>query len=167
MDAERLSSVPALVQRLYDVVDELSDLFPGRPFTPDGHLVGSLGEVIAAYLFDLTLEPPSTEGFDARTSDGRTVEVKLTQGKRVLLSDLDLVPDLLVVLYLARNQPVSVIFSGPAERAWVAAGKPSKRAVRSIGTSTLRRLQGELPVDLVLHPVRELPIGDAPEPVAE
>jgi hypothetical protein len=40
--------VPALVSRLYEIVDELEEIFPGRHFTPDGHLVGSLGESLAA-----------------------------------------------------------------------------------------------------------------------
>ncbi len=41
--------VPDLVGRLYEIVSELEALFPGRYFTPDGHLVGSMGEVMAAH----------------------------------------------------------------------------------------------------------------------
>ena len=37
----------------------------GRPFSPDGHVVGSLGEVLAAKLLDLSLMPPSNDGYDA------------------------------------------------------------------------------------------------------
>lgn len=36
------------IRKIYAVVAELSALFPGRRFTPDGHMVGSLGEAIAA-----------------------------------------------------------------------------------------------------------------------
>ncbi len=32
-----------------------------------GHLVGSLGDVVAAYSFGLTLYPPSTETHDAES----------------------------------------------------------------------------------------------------
>ena len=38
----------SLVQQLYTTVKALEDMFPGRHFTPDGHLVGSLGECLRA-----------------------------------------------------------------------------------------------------------------------
>jgi hypothetical protein len=44
--------VPALIAQLYQIVRALNKLFPDRPFTPDGHLVGSIGEVIAADTYD-------------------------------------------------------------------------------------------------------------------
>jgi hypothetical protein len=37
--------LPEAVSRIYEAVEELKREFPGRPFTPDGHLVGSIGEV--------------------------------------------------------------------------------------------------------------------------
>ena len=40
--------IPELVSRLREVVTELENLFPGRRFPLDGHLVGSIGEVVAA-----------------------------------------------------------------------------------------------------------------------
>jgi hypothetical protein len=57
--------IPALVERLYAIVDKLQTLFPGRPFTPDGHMVGSLGEVLAARRYGLKLLPASAERHDA------------------------------------------------------------------------------------------------------
>ena len=56
---------------LYAASAELERLFPGRKFTLDGHLVGSIGEVVAAYMFGLDLNPASTPGFDAVAPDGR------------------------------------------------------------------------------------------------
>lgn len=34
--------------KLYAITRELELQFPGRKFTPDGHLVGSIGEVLVA-----------------------------------------------------------------------------------------------------------------------
>ena len=45
---DRWTEVGELLAFLYRIVDLLEVLFPGRKFTPDGHLVGSIGEVIAA-----------------------------------------------------------------------------------------------------------------------
>ena len=68
-DGRRIDEVPRLVARLYEVVDALEDIFPGRHFTPDGHLVGSLGESLAAYVFGVTMNKASTTGHDALLGD--------------------------------------------------------------------------------------------------
>jgi len=73
-----IEQIPALIRKLYCTVAELQKLFPDRPFTPDGHLVGSLGEVIAAHDYNLQLLPPSTEGKDALTEDGKPVDKMLS-----------------------------------------------------------------------------------------
>ena len=77
--------IPELVRRLYGIVAEFEAHFPGRPFTPDGHLVGSIGEVLAAHRYHLKLLPCSTEGHDARTAEGRLVQIKATQGSSVAM----------------------------------------------------------------------------------
>ena len=79
-----LSEIPQLIADLYRTTQRLGDLFSGRPFTPDGHLVGSIGEVVAEYIYDLELEACSTPQVDARTRySSQTVQIKLTgkQGK--------------------------------------------------------------------------------------
>ena len=40
--------VTRLIEDLYTASDGLLQMFPGRKFTLDGHLVGSIGEVVAA-----------------------------------------------------------------------------------------------------------------------
>ena len=79
MDQKR-NKIPQLIERLYKIVAELESLFPGRKFTPDGHLVGSLGEVIAAHDYDLILLEASTKTHDARKG-GKQIQIKATQGK--------------------------------------------------------------------------------------
>ncbi len=54
-----------LVKQLYSTVSELETMFPGRHFTPDGHMVGSLGECLVADAFGLELLTASNKGFDA------------------------------------------------------------------------------------------------------
>ena len=46
--------LPKQVADIYRAVQELEADYPGRKFTPDGHLVGSIGEVIAAETLNLT-----------------------------------------------------------------------------------------------------------------
>ncbi|MBL8820098.1 MAG: hypothetical protein JNL58_29005 [Planctomyces sp.] len=62
---------PKLLQDIYAVVDELERMFPGRHFTPDGHMVGSIGEAIAAYYYGLTLFTASARGHDGIIGERR------------------------------------------------------------------------------------------------
>src|SRR5688500_5485125 len=111
-----IDHVPGIVQRLYELVGELEAHFPGRKFTPDGHLVGSLGEVPAAYYYGLELLTASTECHDATSRDGkRLVQVKATQGTRV---GIRAEPVHLLVLLLARDGTVEEVYNGPGAPAW-------------------------------------------------
>ena len=71
-----------LVGNLYETVRELETMFPGRHFTPDGHMVGSLGECLVADAYDLELMTASNKGFDALSSKGIQIEIKATQSFR-------------------------------------------------------------------------------------
>lgn len=47
------------IRELFLIVKELEAAYPGRKFTLDGHLVGSIGEVFAAANYDIELYPAS------------------------------------------------------------------------------------------------------------
>lgn len=106
--------LPILVAEMYRVVNELEHMFPGRHFTPDGHLIGSLGECLAAYHYDLTLLSASSEGRDAEKA-GKSIEIKATQGARIALRSN---PEHLLVLKLDRIGGFNEIFNGPGHLAW-------------------------------------------------
>jgi peptidoglycan hydrolase-like protein with peptidoglycan-binding domain len=75
---ERKIVLPRAVAAIYKATKKLNAEFPLRSFTPDGHLVGHLGEVIAARNVGLELLPNSHPGHDAVDSTGRCVQIKLT-----------------------------------------------------------------------------------------
>jgi hypothetical protein len=65
-DTERIDR---LIRDLYRIVADLEEIAPGRRFTPDGHVVGTIGELVAAERFGLKLMPASPEGYDALTNN--------------------------------------------------------------------------------------------------
>ena len=79
-----------LLRLLYHIIDRLEALFPSRRFTPDGHLVGSIGEVLPAYMFDLGLLPGPFHRHDAVAIDGRKVQLKFTQGTKTVAFRMEL-----------------------------------------------------------------------------
>ena len=142
MSKESMSKVPALVRDLYRIVEELERLFPGRKFTPDGHLVGSIGEVIAAYDYELQLLPASNPTHDAHSKDKRSIQIKATQGKSIALSSN---PDVLLELKLMPDGTAIEIYNGPGDLAWRNAGKKQKNGQRPIGIGRLKALMAEVP----------------------
>lgn len=147
--------VADLLDDLYAAADGLERVFPGRKFTLDGHLVGSIGEVAAAYIFDLELNPGSTMGHDARSRCGRNVEIKLTQGRSVAIRHE---PEHLIVLHRPIGGPIRVVFNGPGALAWTAAGRMQKNGQRPISLSRLFQISRDVVPDGRLPEVREPPV---------
>lgn len=145
MDRERL---PELIGDLYRIVGELEEMFPGRHFTPDGHLVGSLGECLAAYHYGVELMPASSPGVDA-VKNGRKIEIKVTQAQRVALRSR---PKHLLVLRLNREGGFSEVYNGPGDIVWKefkGKVKPSNGQFQ-ISLSRLAALMREVPPELKL-----------------
>jgi hypothetical protein len=103
------NKIPQLIKRLYEIVAELEFLFPGRKFTPDGHLVGSLGEVIAAHDYDLIFLEASAKTHDARNGS-KQIQIKATQGKSVAMYGE---PEHLIVLKILKDGKTEEIYNGP------------------------------------------------------
>ncbi len=61
-----LRAIPRLIGQLFQTVQALNKIFPHSPFTPGGRLIGSIGEVVAAYTYGLILDKCSHKGFDAK-----------------------------------------------------------------------------------------------------
>jgi hypothetical protein len=128
--------LPRPVAAIYKAVAELEAEYPGRKFTPDGHLVGSVGEVIAAEALDLELYPSSHAGHDAHDENG-DVQIKMTGGKSVAMYATC---DRLVVLQVVSTEEAEIVYDGPGEPAWAAAGKMAKNGQRVISLAKLRSL---------------------------
>ncbi len=134
--------IPEIVRQMYELVHQLETLFPGRHFTLDGHLVGSVGEVLAAHDYGLELLSSSTHRHDARASDGRLVQIKATQGERMALRDE---PDFLIVLRIGADGRHKEFYNGPGRLVWPYVSPPQKNGQRSITLHKLARLQREVP----------------------
>lgn len=125
-----------LIKEVFAACAELSERLR-RPVSPDGHLVGSLGEVVARDRLGLELMPPSNEGFDARTADGVPVEIKATTRNSIALSSSGSIAEVLIVVRFDQEGTGTIIYNGPMKRAWKLAGKPQKNGQRRLNLTTL------------------------------
>jgi hypothetical protein len=128
--------LPEPVAQIYRATDALEALYPGRNFTPDGHLVGSIGEVIAAEALGLTLYPMSRRGHDAYDRDGE-VQIKMTAGESVAMYATC---DRLVVLKILSPEEAEIVYDGTGQPVWDKAGKIQKNNQRSVRLSRLRAM---------------------------
>lgn len=140
--AHAVEDVRPIVAELCSLVAKLESLFPGRRFTPDGHLVGSIGDILAADRFALTLLPNGAERHDARAADGRLVQIKVTQGACVGLRSE---PDHLLVMTLGADRTATDAYNAPGSLAWAAAGRQQRNGQRTISVSKLRALMATVP----------------------
>lgn len=148
-----LVKFPILLQRIYEIVDELERMFPGRHFTPDGHMVGSIGEAIAAYYYNISLFTASAKGHDGSV-DGRLVQVKATQGRSISISSE---PEWLLVLKLTRDGDFVEIYNGPGSLVWatVSHKRRPKNGQYQVSFSRLTKLMEGVTDDQQLRRVEE------------
>jgi len=143
------------LDQLYEASEGLEALFPGRKFTLDGHLVGSVGEVVAAYIFDLDLNTASTMGHDAVSACSKNVEIKLTQGRSIGIRHE---PEHMIALHRPKGGPVRIVFNGPGSIAWEHAGKLQSNGQRPISIARLLKLDQRIRDSERLPVIRETPI---------
>ena len=118
-EKDKIEAIRNKVQRLIDVVNELENDFPGRHFTLDGHLVGSIGEVMAAYYYGINLYRASEKRHDGEV-DGRMVQIKITQQDNIVINGE---PDYLIVMYLTKSGDVYEVYNGPGREPWYSGTK--------------------------------------------
>ena len=133
--------LPGAVARIYEAVAELEAKYKhlGRKFTLDGHLVGSIGEVVATEALGLTLHPSSTPAHDAYDADG-DVQIKMTAGSGV---SLHATCNRLVVLRVVSPHEAEIVYDGPGECVWDRCGKLQKNGQRRISLFQLREIAGK------------------------
>ena len=97
-------------------------MFPGRHFTPDGHMVGSIGECLVADAYGLELMTASNKGFDAVTKSGKQVEIKATQAKSAAFRSK---PEHTIVIKILADGTFEEAYNGPGAFVWDQfSGKP-------------------------------------------
>lgn len=128
--------LPSPVATIYRAVAELEARYYPRKFTPDGHLVGSIGEVVAAEALNLKLYPMSHARHDAPDANG-DVQIKMTAGKSVAMYAECA---RLVVIRVVSPEEAEIVYDGVGKPAWACAGKSQKNGQRVVSLTKLRAL---------------------------
>lgn len=152
---EKMNNVKLQVQKLIEIVNNLEHDFPGRHFTLDGHLVGSIGEVMAAYYYGVELYAASTVAHDGEV-DGRQVQIKISQQDNIVINHE---PEYLIVLYLNKSGDIYEVYNGPGKAPWNSASKVDSHNNRHMRVNKLMELDQEVPEELrikSLHTIEKM-----------
>ena len=133
---QKMQRIHGRVRRLIKIVNEMENDFPGRHFSLDGHLVGSIGEVIATYHYGIKLYKASEPAHDGEVGS-RRVQIKITQQNNIVINHE---PDYLIVLYLNKNGNVYEVYNGPGKEPWDSASKRDSHNNRHMLVSKLMKL---------------------------
>ena len=150
---EKMENIKAQVQKLIEIVHNLEEDFPGRHFTLDGHLVGSIGEVLAAYFYGIELYKASVKGYDGEI-EGRRVQIKITQQDNIVITQE---PDYLIVLYLQKSGDVYEVYNGPGKAPWDSASKPDSHNNRHMMINKLMELDKYVSAEERIPQIHNLP----------
>ena len=153
--AEKMNHIKAKVQQLIEIVKELEADFPGRHFTLDGHLVGSIGEVMACYYYGIELYAASAVAHDGEI-DGKQVQIKITQQEDIVINHE---PEHLIALYLNKNGNVYEIYNGPGKSPWDTSSKRDSHNNRHMRVNRLMQLDQQVNPDMrikSIHPIEKM-----------
>lgn len=137
---EKMDAIKEKIQKLISIVKELETDFPGRHFSLDGHLVGSIGEVMAAYYYGIELYAASAVAHDGEI-DGKKVQIKISQQDDIVINHE---PEYLIVLYLRKNGDVFEVYNGPGEAPWNSASKRDSHNNRHMRVNKLMELDKQV-----------------------
>ena len=137
---EKMERVKERVQKMIEIVKELENDFPGRHFTLDGHLVGSIGEVMAAYYYGIELYTASKQIHDGEY-DGKKVQIKISQQDNIVINHE---PEYLIVLYLRKNGDIFEVYNGPGKEPWRSASKCDSHNNRHMRVNKLMELDEQV-----------------------
>ena len=107
---DKKATITKSLELIFDGIEQLREAFPGKSFTIDGRLVGDIGEIIAAFEYDIELYEVQKADHDGETSDGRKVQVKATFKDSLTFKT---VPDYYLGFKLFEDGRHEEIFNGP------------------------------------------------------
>ena len=149
---EKMKGVKLQVQRLISIVKELETDFPGRHFTLDGHLVGSIGEVMAAYYYGIELYTASAVAHDGEI-DGKKVQIKISQQDNIVINHE---PEYLIVLYLNKSGSIYEVYNGPGKEPWDSASKRDSHNNRHMMVNKLMELDKAVEVNARIRTIHDI-----------
>jgi hypothetical protein len=145
--AENMGDIQDALKLIFEGIDRLQKCCDGsRKFTIDGRLVGDIGEIIAEREYVIELDKVSRAHHDAKTPDGRDVQIKATFQNSLTFT---VAPVLYIGLRLFNDGTHEEVYNGPGQL--IADEYQHRKGIGekllSFPIARLRELSGTVPGD--------------------
>lgn len=144
------------IRKIFEACRDLSRLAGSiRPFTPDGRMVGDIGEIIAGSFYQVKLDEKNRRNWDG-TYNSRNVQIKTTQRNDTYLKEppKDGFGDgLLMVFKIDPNSgSYKPVYNGEIQRVWGALDNVhiDRTGAKMISLDRLERLQSSVPAESII-----------------
>lgn len=145
-DERQIEALTGIISALFASQRALRALAPEYRWAGLGNLLGDFGEFIAVQHYGLRKALSGSEGYDAKTSDGKTVQVKTNHAASQIGFRGE--ADLLLVLHVRATGEWEEVYFGPFGPVKAAARYSSRDNKDMIAISKLRTLNRNLTADL-------------------
>jgi hypothetical protein len=110
-DESKVRAVQHIMATLFSAQNALRELAPDFRWAGLGNLLGDYGEFVAIEAYGLIKAPPGSNGFDATTQAGQTVQIKANHAASQIGFRGE--ADLLLVLKVEVNGQWNEVYYGP------------------------------------------------------
>jgi hypothetical protein len=100
------------ITKLFDLKERLNKEFENRNFTPDGRLIGDIGEVLAELYYDIILDKGQSHTHDGETPDGQSVQIKISFQDHLTFGKI---PKYYLGLKIDKNGDYTEVYNGPGQ----------------------------------------------------
>ena len=134
-------SIIEIFRTLFEAQEKLKILAPEYKWTGMGNLLGDFGEFLAIEKYELVKSPSGSDGFDAITKQGQTVQIKANYSAKQIGFRGN--ADLLLVLSINSDASFEEIYFGSFEEAKSHANYSSRDNKWMVGIQKLKKLNSK------------------------
>jgi len=142
---DKLAQLKKAIIDLYSVVAKLHSVFPDRKFTPDGRMVGDIGEAIASIKFGVITDKKSKKNWDGYRIDSfgkrHDIQIKTTQKDETYLKNPPHEGGL-IVFKIFNDGEWERCYDGPIKKVWnsLSKKKPDNTGAKIIKLNKLKEI---------------------------
>jgi hypothetical protein len=138
-EANKVEAIKGILSSLFASQRALRALAPEYKWAGLGNLLGDFGEFIAVHHYGLIKASAGSDGFDARTKDGRSVQVKTNHAAAQI--GFRGSADLMLVIHVGANGEWEQVYFGPFSTVLAASRRSTRDNKDMIAVTKLRTLQ--------------------------
>ena len=109
-----INAVKHIIATVFSAQNALRELAPDFKWAGMGNLLGDYGEYVCIENYNLTKAPAGSNGFDATTEDGKTVQIKTNHAASTIGFRGD--ADLMLVIYVGDDGEFEELYFGDFEK---------------------------------------------------